>query len=145
MADVIDDDTTAAIRALWQTDNATLPTLVTQPVQSGRLKSPQSTTYAVAESKQGRPRQNRTTGIFYDFRNVKITVYGTKASVVAAMSAIGNIFNRNTKLALSSGARFIDWLPLNSEVIEDKDTKAGQDVWQGIATAEVWSVRTLTT
>lgn len=141
MADVIDDDTIQAVRLAWQQDSVTLPILLTELPQTGRLKSPQGPTYAVISCKQGRQRENRTTGIFFDFRNVTITVYGTRANVVQAVAAMGVIFNRNTKLAFPSGANFRDWLPLNASVEQDKDTKAGQDVWQGIVTAEVWSVR----
>lgn len=140
-ADVVDDDTAAAVRTAWQTDRAVLPLLVNEPVQSGRLKSPQGSTYAVVSVRVGRSREYATCGVFHDFRTVKITAYGPKTSVVAALAAMGDVFNRDTVLVYPSGARFGGWWTTDTTLVEDPDTKSGLDVWQGILTAEVWSIR----
>jgi hypothetical protein len=139
--DVIDSDTIAAVRTTWRTDNAVLPTLLTEAPQSGRLKTGQGPTYAVVSCEKGRDRQRNTFGVFQDFRNVAITVRGTKASVEAVVAAAGAVFNDRTVLVFPSGAKFLGWLATDQKVIEDPDTKEGQDIWQGIITAEVWSVR----
>lgn len=83
-----------------------------------------------------------------DYRTVTMTVYGTRADVVRGVALILGIFGRKLgapnqpTLSYPSGARFMRWMPKGNAVIEeDKDSKAGKDVWRGIIRAEVWSIR----
>lgn len=160
MADVIDDDTEQAILKLWQRDAANLSSVVKQPPQTGRLKSPTAkplpSPYAQIESKfeshelfagpAGGGRKDR--------RRVTITIRGLRADVVKAAALVFAIFNKNLGLGdpkvnpaaftleYPSGARFISWWPITpGEITEDKDTKAGQDVWVATIIGRVTSVR----
>ena len=159
MADVVDDDTTAAVIAAWRADAGGLDAL--SPPVSGRVKSTQGGadmqakgTYTVVECVQGpRPNERFITGpgtqVRNDYRKVTLTVRGVRADVVAAVGLILALFNRTLgapkrpTLTYPSGARFVRWWPLgDGEISEDKDTKAGKDVWQGVVSGEVWSIRT---
>lgn len=136
----IDNDTLEAIRLLWQT-NPALPTILVEPVQAGKAKAPQGETYAITTSERSRDREWKTAHVFYDYRNVKLTVYGTKPNVTKAVIAALTTFNRDTILVYPSGARFQAWVPLDEKLIEADSTRHGQDVWQGIIEAEVWSTQ----
>lgn len=154
MADCVDDDTVAACRALWLSDNANLPALVTEPPKTGRLKSPQSSTYAVITSEFMERRPTGTAGTWHDYRKVTVRVYGVRADVVKAIGFIGDLFNLDLGKAgkptlayagtdqASKLARFIQWWPLDGGKVEqDPDTKDGNDIWIGTISGKVWSVR----
>lgn len=157
-ADVIDDDTLAATVALWQATPALMQVFASPP-RTGRQKSTQpgqdieaSGLYAVLDSKLLR---RELTGSdkagaapWFDYRSVTITIYGVRADVVQGVSLVLAAFDRQlgvpgkATLSYPSGARFMRWWPIGNAVIEeDKDSKAGKDVWKGVIQAEVWSIR----
>jgi hypothetical protein len=158
-ADCIDDDTEQAVLNLWQQDAAGLMGLFKQLPRTGRLKSTapgadiQATgPYATVDSQLARREiiaaDARGQFGWNDYRNVTITVYGVRADVVKAAQLFSSLFNRligtplGRPFTLPSGARFVRWWPQGDVAIEeDKDSKAGKDVWKAIAKAEVWSVR----
>jgi hypothetical protein len=120
-----------------------LPALCDEPPQSGRLKSPQAMPYAHIACELLRREATGTRRTWHDVRKVTITVRGLKADVVRALATIQTVFNTETVLAYPSGSRFLRWWPTGSpKLVQDEATKDGQDVWQGILEAEVWSVRT---
>ncbi|HEX5272704.1 MAG TPA: hypothetical protein VFW33_19540 [Gemmataceae bacterium] len=144
--DAIDDDTCAAVVALWKTDQADLPKLFAHPPRTGRLKAPDPYPSAQVDSEYAR----HESGFGYrkDVRKVTLTLRGVRADVVAGLKAALALFNRNmggpsqAGLTYPSGARFIKWWPLDSGTMKQEDTtKEGLDVWAGILTAEVTSVR----
>lgn len=156
--EAIDDDTEAAAIALWESA-VQLSSLFASPPRTGRLKSTApgqdvqtSGPYVVLDSKLlkrdliGADKD----GLAYwnDYREVTMTVYGLRADVVKGIGLILAVFNRKLgapglqSLSYPSGARFMRWWPVGNAVIEeDKDAKAGKDVWKGTIKAEVWSVR----
>ena len=158
--EVVDDDTEAAIVALWGQTQALTKAFPNLP-RTGRLKKDAGqsipTPYAQLDCKQGpKPNERMTGGVRHDYREVTITIRGTRAEVVAGTSAVLGVFNRKlgdpnypaanglpVVLTFPSGARFIQWWPLNDGAIEEEvETKAGKDVWKGIVRGQVWSVRT---
>lgn len=153
MADAVDNDTLEAVRTRWQSDKANLPALVDEPPKSGRLKSPQNMPYAHIACEFARRELNGTgretssgSGVlartWSDYRNVTITVWGTKADAKAALSYVLDTFHNDTELVFPSGARFRRWKPIDGgKLVQDAATKDGLDIWQGIVTAEVWSIR----
>jgi hypothetical protein len=147
ITEAIDDDTLAAVQALWAT-NQDLAKLFPQPPQYGRLKPPQSppdvsAPYAELGCQFQSRRMVNTGGAFFDYRKVTITVRGLKADVVKALTFIAATFNRVAVLVYPSGAKFMRWLPSGRDKLsQDPKTKSGQDVWIGIHEAEVWSTRT---
>ena len=152
VADFVDEDTLEAIALLWAKDgnpvygvlvsnNPNAPQAVTSPIQAGLPKAGQSPVYVVADSKKGREREWYTGSIFLDFRNVTIKAYGPKTLVTQVIQKIGDRFNRQGILVYPSGAKFNAWVPIDSGLMEDPNTKAGNDVWIGTIEAEVWSVR----
>ncbi|MES2342325.1 MAG: hypothetical protein V4597_11650 [Pseudomonadota bacterium] len=138
----MDDDTLAAVLALWQQDNTDLPALFTQPPQAGRLKSPQPALYAQLACEPVKREKGGSQGPWLDWRKVTITVRGTKAGVVSALALVGGRFHDRCTLTYPSGSIFIRWRPLSGgKLVQDEKTKAGTDVWQGIVDGEVLSVR----
>lgn len=149
MADVIDDDTCAAVLAAWQAD-ATLPGLFARPPGRERLKAGQQGSlppgspalYARLECRHLRSASAGTAGAWHDHRKVTLTAYGVESAVNAAVQAMLNAFNSRTVLVYPSGARFIRWWPTTGgELKIDEKARQGQDVWQGVVEADVWSVR----
>lgn len=141
----VDNDTLAAVRAAWRQDTSELPTLVQDPPTAGRLKGNRPDyPYAAIDCQQGPvPNERMTGGIRHDFRQVTITIWGSKAQVAAAMNALLDRFNVYTTLHYPSGSRFIQWWPLSDgDLVEDTDTALGLDIWKGTLKAKVWSVRT---
>jgi hypothetical protein len=139
----VDHDTMSAVRLLWQTDAAALPLIVDRPIQSGRLKSGQASTYAVVTSEIDHRDSAGTGGAWHDYRKVTIKVYGVKADVVKAVSAVQKLFNLRTVLTYPSGASFRRWWPQGTRLAEDPATRAGQDVWTCTIEALAWSMRIL--
>lgn len=163
LAEVIDDDTEKAIVALWL-QQPTWTAVFPNPPRTGRQKSvnpgqdienPGSGPYVVLDSKLLRREliggDSQGLSAWEDHRDVTMTVYGTRAQVVTGLGLILGIFNRGLwpsnvpgkpTLIYPSGARFIRWWPVGNAVIEeDKDSKAGKDIWKGTIRADVWSVR----
>jgi hypothetical protein len=164
MADVVDEDTVEACRALWlaaQQPPTSAGFLIAAP-QMGRLKSPQALPYATITSELSKRDSAGTGGVFHDYRKIVIKVWGVKADVVTAMQQIGGLFN----LALGTAgaptltypstqpvppavppavpARFMRWWPSDGggdKLEEDKDTYHGQDIWTGSIIGIVWSIR----
>lgn len=146
MQDVIDDDTAAAIRTLWQSDLAKLPALVKTAPQYGRLKAPQAMPYvqlSCESANSSKPDMvNNVTGAISDRRKATIKIWAIKADAVQAIKYAGNLFNRDTVLVYPSGARFMRWWPTTMGKLEQDDTvKSAQDVWIASIEAEVWSIR----
>lgn len=158
MSDVIDDDTEQAILALWRQTPA-LVALCPQPA-TGRLKSttPGADVQAAGvtvqvdcqfDSRQLAFADPKGSAPWNDNRKATITIRGVRADVTKAAAAVLDVFGRKLgapgqpALTYPSGARFIRWWPTNQAAIEeDKDTKAGKDVWKATIEAKVWSVRT---
>lgn len=151
---LIDEDTLQAVRARWVEDMAQLPQLFDRPIESGRLKHTDShrLTFPYAHlacvfarrEQAGAKTASGTRAPWFDWREVTITVWGSKAQVVEAAQAILAVFNLDTELAYPSGDRFLQWRPDNEISLEqDETTKDGQDVWRVVLKALVWSVRTV--
>lgn len=159
-ADAVDDDTEAAILSLWQLDAGGLMQLFKQLPRTGRLKSiapgadVQATgPYAVLDSTLARKElvaaDAKSIFGWNDYRNITVTIYGLRADIVAAVKLFLALFNRKTGVpglgapfVYPSAARFIRWWPIgDAKIEEDKDSKAGKDVWKATCRAEVWSVR----
>lgn len=154
----VDDDTEQAILLLWEL-SVQFSELFSQLPRTGRQKptAPGADVgavgpYAIIDSRLLRTELIAADSLgsygWNDYRTVTITVYGLRKDVVEGVALILAVFNRRLgapgKPALSypSGARFVRWWPVGNAVIEeDKDTKAGKDVWKGTIRAEVWSVR----
>lgn len=137
----IDDDTLAAVRQRWQ-DEGNLPSLFDKPPESGRLHAPQTSPYAQLASELMRRVSAGTGGAWHDYRRVTVTLRGVKADVIAGVAAVKAVFNRDVTLTYPSGARFKRWWPADSDRLGQEDEpKEGQDVWQAIIEAEVWSIR----
>jgi hypothetical protein len=151
-----DNNTLEAVQRLYATaDPAVLPQLLTERPKAGRLQSPQTDTYAVLACKLVRRDSAGTGGVWHDHRLVTITVYGVKAKVNSVMDAMLEVFNVGCQLDYIGPAPtkpdknglplFVRWWPApdNGDMLEeDETTKAGQDVWKGKISAEVWSIRT---
>ncbi len=141
IGEYIDAETVEAIRNLWNMQ-ASLPQLFDRPLQSGRLKPGQASTYAVCSSELDHAESAGTGGAWHDYRRVKIKVYGVLGDVVTAIRAINAIFTQDTVLTYPSGDRFMRWWPAGSDKLEqDPATKGGQDIWIGTVEATVWSIR----
>ena len=156
--DLADDDTLAAVIALWRADMQ-LPQLFRQPPQTGRLPStdpgadvmargPYAVLDCQLDSRKLAFADPKAAAYWNDYRLVTVTIYGTRADVVQAAGAVLAVFNRKLgapgqkTLKYPSGARFIRWEPVNQvHLEEDKDTKAGRNVWKAVVQAKVWSVR----
>ena len=160
MAVDIDSDTLAAVVTLWTTD-ATLPGLFKEPIRSGRIKAPQATggvygdrefPYAQATCELDRRELSGTGGAWFDYRKVTLRAWGKKDQASAALAAMLARFNLGlpstadaagrATIVFPSGERFIQFWPLDGGTIaEDKDVKAGFDVWVATVTGRVWSIR----
>lgn len=156
--ELVDNDTERAVLSLWRSAMQ-LPSLFKRDPQTGRLKSldpgadvQTSGPYAVLDcqldSRKLAYADQKATAFWNDYRKVTITIYGTRADVVQAAGAVMAIFNRKLgaqgqrTLTYPSGARFIRWEPTNQvHIEEDRDTKAGRDVWRAVIEAKVWSIR----
>lgn len=153
MADPVDDDVLAAVRALWQTDGQTLPALVDRPPGAGALRStrdqplPLPYAHLACESVQGK-HQRYPKGIRKDCRKVTVTVYGTYDQARDALAAVLDLFSsrlgyNGRTLAFPSGAKFVKWWPLdNGTIVKDEAVREGLQVWRGACEGEVYSVRT---
>lgn len=161
MADAVDADTLAAVRALWLSDTNGLNKLFPQPPATGRLKSTQpgadvdaSGPSAVLDCVQG-PRSNERFIVAQkplarnDYRKVTATMRGTREQAANGVSLFLTLFNRSLgmpsypTLTFPSEARFVRWWPLgDGQLKQDPDTKAGKDVWIGTVEGEIWSIRT---
>lgn len=144
---------------LWQQDAGGLMKLFNQPPRTGRIKSTTGGAdaqavgpYAVVDSKLARKEliaaDAKGAYGWNDYRNVTVTMYGIRSDVVQASQLFSALFNRligtplGRPFTLPSGARFVRWWPIGDITIEeDKDSKAGKDIWKATARAEVWSVR----
>lgn len=162
MADAIDDDTLAAVVALWQSPlwpaSRALNVFIAQP-RTGRLKSTQpgqdvqtAGPYAVLDCRLARRElagaDKDGAAPWNDYRTVTITVYGVRADAVKGVGLVLALFGRlvgtprQPDFSYPSGARFIRWWPQgDARIEEDQDAKAGKDVWKGTIEAEVWSIR----
>lgn len=136
-----------------------LSTLFKTPLRTGRQYSTQPATdiaaagpYVILDSKLDRREliysDAQGASSWNDYRTVTLTVYGQRKDVVQGVALILGIFNRKLgapnqpTLTFPSGAKFMRWMQKGNAVIEeDKDSKAGKDVWKGIIQAEVWSIR----
>jgi len=149
MADVIDDDTLAAVATLWGQSSA-LAAILPAP-HFGRLRSLQGTPlalpYAQAESALARREPSGTGGAFHDYRKVTITIRGDYSQASQALAAAQAVFNRDTLLGYSTTditglPRFMRWWPTGGgHLEEDAAVHGGKDVWKAVLEAEVWSVR----
>lgn len=152
--DVVDEDTLEAVRALWLKDPTGLPSVFKQPVQTGRLKTPQPMPYCAAACEQG-PRANERlitpnqVPHRFDYRKVAFTVRGLKPDVVKGMAAVQGWFGAflglpdKQLLEFPSKSKFIRMMPLgDGKLDQDPDTKEGDDIWRGTIEYEVWTVRT---
>lgn len=145
--EAIDDDTEAAAIALWE-KAVQLSELFRSPPRTGRLKSTApgqdvatSGPYAVIDCKlEGR--QQAGGGSWIDRRRVTITIYGIRADVVQGTALVRAVFNNKTQLTYPSGAKFMALTPDgDAHLEEDKDSKAGKDVWRSTLSFITWSVR----
>lgn len=145
MADVVDIDTLAAIRARWLAE-ADLPHL-DRPPEAGRLKSPQQTPgpYAQLTSTLERREQVNTKGAWWDWRRVEIILRGGDlARVEEAGVAVQAVFRSGVVLHFPSGALLMRWAQDRSNTLEQEkpgDTQAGQDVFKLTIGALVWTTR----
>lgn len=158
MADCVDDDTEQAVITTWNSIGK-LATMFKQSPRTGRQKSTQpgadiqaTGPYAIVDSQLARREvvAADAKGSFgwNDYRHVTLTLYGVRADVTKAVPMVLGAFNRllgvlnGAPLVYPSGARFMRWWPQGDAVLEeDKDTKAGKDIWKATIKAEVWSVR----
>lgn len=148
----IDDDTLAAVVELWDTSEA-LAALFSAGLQAGRLHSPRAEPLPVpnAQVMCEFAREDLAYTYRMDRRKVTLTMRGVKAQVVEGVSAALALFNRDMgnpvvpaspPLVYPSGARFVRWWPLDSGKLEQEETALkGQDVWRGVVSGEVTSVR----
>jgi hypothetical protein len=123
-----------------------LPQLLSQPPVWPPLPGGQdpSKVYATIKSEVARPPDFDTSGSCWDYRKVTITLYGLKDNVTTALIAVLGVFNAKTQLTYPSGASFLRWKPLDrGNLVPDVKTKQGQQIFQGVLTAEVWSERSL--
>lgn len=153
MADAIDDDTLAAVVALWGTNQA-LAKLFPAGLQAGRLHSPKDAPLPIPNAQVACEfaREDLAYSYRLDRRKVTLTMRGVKADVVAGLKAALATFSRDMGnpvipqtpgLTYPSGARFVRWWPLDSGKLEQEEaTRQGQDVWRGIITGEATSART---
>lgn len=139
--DFIDDDTLQAVRNLWLKEGNPVAGLVPVPLQAGQPRSGQAKIYAIADCKKQQEPRWYTGGIFLDFRRITITFYGPKILVTQAVNAALTIYNRQTILTFPSGSKFCGWIPGDMKLQEDPGQRQGDDVWQGILEAEIWSSR----
>lgn len=141
MADLVDHDTLAAVKAYWIAD-PTLPTLVDRPPQSGRLEAGQPSVYAALACSLERRELTGTLRTWHDHRRVTITVYGPEKPVRQAIARVLGRFNLATTLAYPSGARFLRWWADDGNRLEqDEQRRQGEDIWKGIVTGLIWSIR----
>lgn len=138
MADAVDDDTKRAVVSLWQ--GAT--TLNTISIEQGRLKSPQTQSYAEVTCKLDAREMAATGGAWFDKRRVEIIIRGQKPDVITAIQNARAVFKHGIFLTYPSGARCMGWVPDKDSGEEmDDSSKEGRDVWKGTISAFVESVR----
>lgn len=152
MADPVDDDTLAAVLALWKATPA-LAGLLDRLPETGRLKapaeSPRKLPYGQLACEKGRDAQRYAgTASHKDYRKVTITLYGTREQAVDGLAKVLATFSsqlggvNQPTLAFPSGAKFICWWPLNDGRLEqDETTRQGLDVWRAVVEGEIRSVR----
>lgn len=152
--DVVDEDTLAAVQALWRS-SPLLPALLDRAPAAEAARSPLgqplSLPYGVLSCAPSPKTVRYTKSMRKDVRKVTLTVWGTHEQAVAALKAMQDVFHARLgapgweHLVYQSGAKFVKWWPLNDGALEkEKGTaaaKAGEDVWRAIIEAEVTSVR----
>jgi hypothetical protein len=139
----ITDDTLQAIVALWNSDKAGLAALFAEPIQAGEIKPGRTLPYARAQVLKGRDAELITAGVWYDYRDVTLELYGAKADASKALALALALFNRRCVLTYPSQDRFFRWVPLSlGELVDTKTKKDGTDVWCATVRAQVVSIRT---
>lgn len=140
MAVDIDNDTLAAVKAKY--DGTPALVTLTGPLRAGRLKSGQPDLYAHQSCEIASRELFGTDGVWSDHRKVTITIVGTKTRASAALAAVLGVFNLNTTLVFPSGATFLRLWPTDGgKLVEDEDTRRGEDIWNASTEFDVWSVR----
>lgn len=171
MAVDADKDVQAAVVALWNNSvGLGLPDPAASGFKVGQItagrtvggsgsdpNTGQPIEYASIEVVKGKENQRAgTSGAYYDYRNVTLTVRGPEPLVSQALGYMLGTFSlkalmpTGTKLAqgqatltLPSGARFWRWWPMGDgeKTIEDKQ-RAGMEIWKGVVRGEITVIRT---
>jgi hypothetical protein len=154
--DDVDNDTLAAIQAVWASDNAYLPQYCPQPPRVQRLKEPIvpagfGTTvkgYVGVEFVLESRDLWDTGGTWRDVRRITLKGYGVKAVAQAIGQGMLALFNRLTVLSYPSTdpttnlPRFYRWWPEGGVTLkEDDEVKVAQDIWRAELVALVTSIR----
>lgn len=136
----IDDDTLQAAVALWKRTPALQGEI--GELRAGDLQGDLPARYAAVQCTKGKDSQRMTGGAYHDYRQVEISVYGRKADASAGLKAVLAVFNRLCTLDLPSGARFVQWWPLNDgELVREGGRRKGEEMWRGVVKGQVWTVR----
>lgn len=137
----ITDDTLQAFGLVW---DASAPLVAAAGhLQAGDVAS-QPDVFAKIECVKGKANERMTGGAYHDYRNVTITIRGTKTDVTAAMALALAVVNRTMTLTMPSGARFIQfWPDGDGEIAKDEGLRRkGEEIWLGTIKGQVWTVRT---
>ncbi len=158
MADSVDEDTEAAVIALWSATPA-LAELCKQHPQSGRLHSPKAKPldlpYAQVNSEALPGKVTRYVGGFRkEARKVTLTLRGTHPQAATGLALMLGTFNAQLSapgkptLTFPSTSPttnlpyFVKWWPTNEGTLKQEETaRQGVEVWAAVIEAEVWSTR----
>jgi hypothetical protein len=154
--DDVDNDTLAAVQAVWASDTTLLPTLVAQPPRVMRLKkgivppgfSDGKLGYVGLDCVLDHRELAGTAGGWFDVRKVTMRAWGVKGIAQQIGQGMWTLFNRKTVLTLPSTdpvtgmPRFHKWWPEGGvDLKEDPEVKTAQDIWYAELVAKVWSIR----
>jgi hypothetical protein len=152
MASAIDDETAQAVIALWKATPA-LVALAKLPPQLDRLTTGQTMPYVQIEVKKEKDPERCSSQHFYDYREVTLTVYGTRPQIVPCIPAIVAVFNRQlatgpnpanpTATLIFPGSTYLyRWWELgHGDIVEDEKRKGGENIYKAVVRGECATVR----
>jgi hypothetical protein len=154
MVDAVDEDTLAALQALWLT-SPSLPALLDRAPASGAAKStrdqPLKLPYGLLTCEPSPKTVRYIKSIRKDVRRCVLSIWGTHAQAKDALSAVLAIFHARLGapnypvITYPSGAKFVKLWPLNDGHLAKEEgasgARAGEDVWRATIEIEVTSVR----
>lgn len=135
-----DAEACQAVIAKWT--GSSLPGVVPGGIHKDALTKPSGTPYARIESKQGKDPMFSTGGLYIDYREVTISIYGVgDIAIGTIIPAVQAILNDKTLVFVNSAVSFMRCEPLGVLVAQEAEIKSGNEYRAAQFRYMIWTER----